>query len=150
VAEIWQVGWKDGHLGNVPDELVAARDTDSFRTRASDHVADTTVAVAGGEIAGFVMVIADEVQQVYVAGHHRGTGVADALLTDAEQQIAAAGHPSAWLAVVTGNTRARRFYERRGWRDDGPFDYAADGASGPIRVPCHRYVKTVKGASEAP
>jgi ribosomal protein S18 acetylase RimI-like enzyme len=142
VAAIWQAGWADGHLGNVPDELVAARDGDSFRSRASDHVADTTVAEAGGEIAGFVMVIDDEVQQVYVASHHRGTGVADALLTDAERQIATAGHPSGWLAVVAGNARARRFYERRGWRDDGPFDYAAEGADGPIQVPCHRYVKS--------
>ena len=29
------------------------------------------------------------------------------------------------LAVAPGNTRARGFYERRGWVDDGPMTYAA-------------------------
>ncbi len=149
VAEIWRVGWKDGHLGHVPDELVAARDAESFQARAIDHVEDTTVAAVDGEVAGFVMVIADEVQQVYVVSHHRGTGVADALLVAAEHQIAEARHPTAWLAVVAGNARARRFYERRGWNDAGPFDYAAEGADGPISVPCHRYVKALPGSARA-
>jgi hypothetical protein len=45
----------------------------------------------------------------------------------------------AWLAVVPGNARARRFYERSGWADDGGFDYVA----GEITVPCRRYVKRV-------
>jgi hypothetical protein len=62
------------------------------------------------------------------------------LLDDAEERVGAAGHVSAWLAVVPGNARARRFYERRGWADDGPFDYLAPGG---IAVPCRRYVKRV-------
>ena len=33
VAEIWSSGWRDGHLGLVPDELVEARTEESFRTR---------------------------------------------------------------------------------------------------------------------
>ena len=78
VAEIWRAGWRDGHLGFVPDELVAARDEASFRTRATERVADTTVAVVDGQLAGFVMVAADEVEQVYVSAHQRGSGVADA------------------------------------------------------------------------
>ena len=131
----------DGHLGFVPQELVAARHKDSFRTRAAERVSDTTVAVIGGEVAGFVMVVGDEVEQVYVAASHRGTGVADTLMTEAERQITRAGHSTAWLAVVAGNTRARRFYERRGWSDAGPFNYAAAGEDGPISVPSRRYVK---------
>lgn len=141
IAEIWHLGWRDGHLGFVPQELVAARQEDSFRIRAAQRVSDTTVAVIGGEVAGFVMVVGDEVEQVYVAALHRGTGVADTLMTEAERQITRAGHSTAWLAVVAGNTRARRFYERRGWFDAGPFDYAASGEDGPISVPSRRYVK---------
>jgi GNAT superfamily N-acetyltransferase len=141
IASIWNLGWRDGHLGNVPAELTAARQEDSFQTRAARRIGDTTVAVVGGEVAGFTMVAGDEVEQVYVAAGHRGTGVADLLIEDAERQIRAAGHPAAWLAVVPGNARARRFYERRGWADDGPFDYAAEGERGPIPVPSHRYVK---------
>ena len=141
IATIWHLGWRDGHLGHVPAELTAARRADSFRIRAAQRIGDTTVAVIGGQVAGFTMVVGSEVEQVYVAAGHRGTGVADLLIDDAERQIRAAGHRSAWLAVVPGNTRARRFYERRGWTDAGPFDYAAAGDGGPIRVPSHRYVK---------
>jgi GNAT superfamily N-acetyltransferase len=101
------------------------------------------VAVVDGEIAGFVLVVDDEVEQVYVSAAHRGTGVADALLAEAERRVRASGHARAWLAVVAGNARARAFYERAGWRDEGPFDYGAAGDNGTIAVPCRRYTKQV-------
>ena len=143
IAEIWHQGWRDGHLGFVPQELVAARHEDSFWTRAAQRVSDATVAVVDEDVAGFVMIVGDEVEQVYVAARYRGAGVADMLMTEAERRIARAGHATAWLAVVAGNARARRFYERRGWSDAGPFDYAAAGEDGPISVPARRYVKPV-------
>jgi GNAT superfamily N-acetyltransferase len=143
VAEIWASGWRDGHEGFVPDELVRVRTEESFRARAADRVADTTVADVDGEVAGFVMVVGDEVEQVYVSAGHRGTGVAGLLLAEAERQVRANGHARAWLAVVAGNARARAFYERAGWRDEGAFDYAAAGPDGPIAVPCRRYAKSV-------
>jgi GNAT superfamily N-acetyltransferase len=142
VAEIWQAGWRDGHLGHVPDALAEVRTDESFRVRAAARLADTTVAVVDGAVAGFVMIDEDEVEQVYVSARNRGTGIAGALLREAERQVAAAGHAEAWLAVVAGNERARRFYEREGWRDAGPFAYEArveDGST--VSVPCHRYVK---------
>jgi len=36
VARIWTDGWRDGHLGNVPDELVAVRTPASFQKRAAE------------------------------------------------------------------------------------------------------------------
>jgi GNAT superfamily N-acetyltransferase len=141
IASIWYSGWGDGHLGNVPDELVAIRTKESFWERVPARIADTTVALAGDDVAGFVMVVDDEVEQVYVSGEHRGSGVAGALLAEAERQVKANGHDEAWLAVATGNGRARRFYERSGWADAGAFDYPATTDDGPIPVPCHRYVK---------
>jgi ribosomal protein S18 acetylase RimI-like enzyme len=141
VAAIWHLGWRDGHLGNVPDELVSARTEASFLPRAIERVPATTVAEVDGEVVGFVTVIDDEVEQVYVSSAHRGRGMADALMEAAERQLAAAGHPSAWLAVVAGNQRARRFYERRGWTDGGLFDHQAPDGGQPLTVPAHRYVK---------
>jgi ribosomal protein S18 acetylase RimI-like enzyme len=147
IAEVWRTGWHDAHnahVGKVPDELIAARTDASFEVRAAERVADTSVAVVDGEIAGFVMVVGDEVEQVYVGRAQRGSGIADLLLDSAERQVAANSHDTAWLAVATGNARARRFYEKRGWTDAGAFDYAAaTGAAGPINVPCHRYTKVV-------
>lgn len=63
------------------------------------------------------------------------------LLAAGEERLAAAGVAEAWLAVVAGNARARRFYERQGWSDGGPLDYAAETADRPVTVPCRRYVK---------
>ncbi len=87
VADIWYRGWQDGHLGNVPDELVAIRTEETFHTRASDRVGDTTVATVDGAVAGFVMVVDDEVEQVYVDTAHRGSGVATTLLAEAERRV---------------------------------------------------------------
>jgi GNAT superfamily N-acetyltransferase len=91
------------------------------------------------------MVVGDEVEQVYVSGSHRGTGVASTLIAEAERQVAADGHATAWLAVVAGNTRARAFYERSGWVDEGLFVYGAADGDDEIAVPCHRYTKTLSG-----
>ena len=141
VADIWHLGWQDAHLGFVPQELSEARTKESFRVRASNRVDDTTVAIVDGAVAGFVMVVDDEVEQVYVSALHRGTGVAALLMDEAERQVRANGHGEAWLAVVAGNARARAFYERAGWHDEGLFDYAATAEGGPITVPCRRYTK---------
>ena len=140
VAGIWYQGWRDGHLGHVPEELLAARTEESFHTRAAQRTPDTTVALVDDEIAGFIMVEADEVEQVYVDSRHRGSGVAGVLLAEAARQVKAKGHQRAWLAVAAGNSRARRFYERQGWSDEGPFDYEARVETGTVAVPCHRYV----------
>ncbi len=143
IASIWHRGWQEGHLGSVPDELRTARPERSFWTRAARRLPDTTVAEVDGQVAGFVMVVEDEVEQVYVDEKHRGTGVAGVLLAEAERQVREGGHASAWLAVVAGNERARRFYGKCGWLDEGLFDHQAPGPDGPITVPSHRYVKAV-------
>ncbi len=141
IAALWARAWRDGHLGHVADDLVAARTEASFTPRTEERIGRSTVAVVDGEVAGFVTVTGDEVEQVYVSSTHRGSGVAAALLAEAERQVRAAGHRSTWLAVVAGNARARRFYERQGWTDAGPFTYDADDATGPIEVTAHRYTK---------
>jgi hypothetical protein len=56
VAAIWSAGWRDGHLGGVPGELVAARTPGYFQKRAAERVGDTTVAIVDGLVAGFIMV----------------------------------------------------------------------------------------------
>ncbi len=141
IADIWRLGWQDGHLGFVPQELVEVRTEASFRSRASERISDTTVATVDGAVVGFVMVVDDEVEQVYVAAAGRGTGVANVLISEAERQVGANGYRKAWLAVVAGNARARAFYERAGWVDEGPLDYAAAVEAGTIAVPCRRYTK---------
>ncbi|WP_244929854.1 GNAT family N-acetyltransferase [Nocardioides sp. W7] len=141
VAGLWHAGWHDGHAGHVPDGLTAARTLTAFHERAPLRVSDTTIADIGGEVAGFVMVVGDEVEQVYVGSAHRGSGVAALLLDEAERQVAATGYDEAWLAVVEGNARARRFYENHGWHDGGPLPYEVSAGGSSYVSPCRRYVK---------
>ena len=147
VARIWHEGWADGHAGHVPAALVAERTPGSFGPRALERVDRTWVAERGGVVAGFVVVVDDEVEQVYVDRDWRGQGVAERLLRQAEEVIGRGGRRTAWLAVVAGNTRARRFYARMGWRDRGPFTYQAQTAAGTFPVPTHRYEREVGGSS---
>ena len=147
IATIWHLGWRDGHLGHVPDEVLGLRDAESFSLRAPRRIDDTTVAEIDGRLAGFIMVVDDEAEQVYVSQEFRGSGVANVLLDEAERQVQANGHSTAWLSVVGGNTRARRFYERRGWIDKGVIDYQAATATGvTVTIPSHRYVKVIRNS----
>jgi GNAT superfamily N-acetyltransferase len=144
VAGIWHRGWPDGHRGHVPDALVEVRrHLDDFRPLVAARLDRTTVAVAGPVTVGFVMVHDDEIEHIYVVEFARGRGVADALLAHGEA-VVGARYDRAWLAVVAGNSRARRFYERRGWSDAGPYDNPAPVADGRIvSVPTRRYEKPV-------
>ncbi len=82
-------GWHDAHPGHVPEGLTARRTLEAFHERAPKRVADTTVAELDGRVVGFVMVVGDEVEQVYVGATARGTGLAATLLSEAEAQVAA-------------------------------------------------------------
>lgn len=140
IATIWHHAWIDGHRGHVPPGLEAHRQLDHFLARVPPRIEVTTVAVAGGAVVGFVSVHEDELEELFVAAAARGTGVAAALLAHGEARIAAR-FDRAWLAVVAGNVRARRFYERCGWSDAGALDYPAETLSGSFIVPSRRYEK---------
>ena len=143
VAEIWHRSWHLAHAGHVPDGLTAARTLDAFHERTPARVADTTVAELDGTVVGFTMVDGDEVEQVFVDPAHHGRGVAAPLLAAAEQRVADGGYDVAWLAVVAGNARARRFYEKHGWADEGDLPYEVTAGGERFVSPCRRYVKRV-------
>jgi GNAT superfamily N-acetyltransferase len=139
VTTIWHTGWRDGHIGHVPAELVPHRTEPQFRTRAQARLDSMWVAESDHGVVGFVTVKGDELEHLYVERSARGTGIAAMLIRKGEAEIASAGHARAWLAVVAGNQRARAFYARLGWRDAGPFTYMAETGAGAFPVPSHRY-----------
>jgi ribosomal protein S18 acetylase RimI-like enzyme len=142
IATLWSDGWVDAHAGRVPESLLEHRSLESFRSQVPFRLDTTTIALADGRLAGFVMTVGDEIEQLYVERAFRGTAVAGRLLRHGEDVIAR-GHRRAWLAVVDGNHRARRFYERSGWYDHGPFEtqaWTTDGTT-TIAVPARRYEK---------
>lgn len=62
---------------------------------------------------------AGEIYRLFVDPESWGTGVAQALMRRACEQLRAAGFDEALLWVHADNLRARRFYEAEGWRHDG-------------------------------
>jgi ribosomal protein S18 acetylase RimI-like enzyme len=147
VTAVFHEGWHDVHPGRVPDGLTERRTLDAFRDRVARRIAETdetTVAEVDGAVAGFIMVSADEAEQVYVDRAHRGTTVATLLLTEAERQIAEAGHDVAFLVVVRGNDRAQAFYTRQGWTDEGDVDYPVTALGEHFLSPCRKFTKRVR------
>ncbi len=144
LAAIWYDGWQDAHAPIMPAELARLRTRDSFRERLGAALADVSVAGAPGSPVGFCILKGDELYQMYVAAEARGTGVADALMADAEARLAARGVELAWLACAVGNDRAARFYEKSGWRRAGVVSYQPDAASGTGPIQVWRYEKVLR------
>jgi GNAT superfamily N-acetyltransferase len=147
VAALFHQGWHDVHPGRVPDGLTQRRTPQAFHDRVAERIAettDTTVAEVDGVLAGFIMVSDDEAEQVYVERSFRGTTVGTLLLTEAERQIAAAGHDVAFLVVVRGNDRAQSFYVRQGWVDEGDIDYPVTALGEHYLSPCRKFTKRVR------
>lgn len=140
IARIWHQGWHDGHVGHVPESVAAHRTSADFQKRSADRLGATRVAATPTAVLGMQMVVENEVEQLYVSRDARGTGAAASLLADAVARIAST-YDTAWLAVVAGNGRARRFYERQGWREHSVIQYEAAGRDGKIVVPSLRYEK---------
>jgi ribosomal protein S18 acetylase RimI-like enzyme len=143
LAPLWQAAWLDGHTGHVPAALMDARGPDHFASHIEKYAGSTLVAADPPDgILGLIILGDDdgEVIQLAVDQSARGRGVGGALLQAAEDRFRGR-HAQTWLAVVPGNTRARRFYEFHGWRDTGLMTYQAPTASGTVDVPVHRYVK---------
>jgi GNAT superfamily N-acetyltransferase len=116
LARVWYDGWQDAHAMIMPAELTRARTLESFRERLHAALADVRVVGPRGDPVGFYIVKGDELYQLFVSASARGTGVAAALIADAEDRLAASGIGTAWLACAIGNERAARFYEKCGWR----------------------------------
>jgi len=90
-------------------------------TRGADHPCDLVTADHRG-ICGFVAWDSSSGEIVRFYTHPRvwGEGAGRALLDAALDALRAAGCTRAWLHTEERNLRARRFYERHGWRLDGP------------------------------
>ncbi|AQS71853.1 GNAT family N-acetyltransferase [Streptomyces pactum] len=159
VSAIRVRGWQTAYRGLMPqpylDRLDAGADAARRRglfTRTPDDVVNLVAEDDGGTVVGWACHgpyrdgetrTADaELYALYVDAGRLGTGVGQALLGESVRRCTAAGHTRVLLWVVGGNTRARRFYERAGFRADGaeePFE--VDG----VEVPEVRYARHLTG-----
>jgi len=77
------------------------------------------VAETDGEAVGVAAIEGDWLNGLYVLPERWGSNVARSLHEAVVDAIRATGAASAHLWVLEANARARRFYERRGWRENG-------------------------------
>ena len=123
--------WQTAYRGLMPqrylDSLVVEERTESWRRRLSNQGNDSQLLVGtiDDKVAGFAMFgaardpesgEAGELYALNVHPNHWGGGVGSALLSASHAGLAEFGFLDAVLWVVPGNDRARRFYERHGWK----------------------------------
>ena len=143
LARLWHDGWHEPHGPIVPEELTRLRTLESFRDRLQAAWSNVRVVGPPGEPLGFCIVQGDELYQLFVSRASRGSGVAAALMADAEARLSIRGVEIAWLACAIGNQRAARFYEKCGWRRAGNMINHADTSDGPFPLEVWRYEKTM-------
>ena len=144
LAQLWYDGWQDAHARILPAELTRIRTLESFRDRLQAALADVRVVGPFPAPVGFCILKGDELYQLYVSAEARGTGVAAALVADAEARLAADGVELVWLACAVGNERAARFYEKCGWCRAGTVVYQPDAANGAPPLEVWRYEKRLR------
>jgi ribosomal protein S18 acetylase RimI-like enzyme len=143
LARIWHDGWHEAHAQIVPEELTRLRTLESFRDRLRAALPNVRVVGPPGEPLGFCIVQDDELYQLFVSTEARGSGVAAALVADAEVRLADNGVATAWLACAIGNQRAAKFYEKCGWSRVGTMVNYAETSSGPFPLEVWRYEKSL-------
>jgi GNAT superfamily N-acetyltransferase len=143
LARLWYDGWQDAHAQILPAELTRVRTLESFRDRLTAALPEVRVAGPPGAPLGFYIVQDDELYQLYVTAASRGSGIAAALIADAEARLSEAGVATAWLACAIGNDRAARFYEKRGWRRVGIMLNQLETPNGIFSLEVWRYEKSL-------
>jgi GNAT superfamily N-acetyltransferase len=138
IGRIHIVAWQAAYPGLIPqpylDGLSVADRQASWREGLAQRPTDRITLVVedpiGTGVCGFT-VVGDvrgerpggpdigELWAINLDPGAWGRGLGTALQRGAERELVSRGHSTAVLWVVEGNARARRFYEREGWRPDG-------------------------------
>jgi GNAT superfamily N-acetyltransferase len=90
-----------------------------WQAMVADAGARVLVAELGGRAVGVAAVEPEWLVGFYVSPALWGKGVAPLLHDDALAAVRTLGSERCHLWVLEHNARARRFYERRGWRENG-------------------------------
>jgi GNAT superfamily N-acetyltransferase len=121
----WQAAYRHAFPAEVLDRLSVAGRKATWRERL-DAVTSIWVAVEGEAIIGFAAAGPSRTQEdiaelyaIYVLPDHWGSGAAHELMAAAIGWFREERFTTAILWVLADNPRARRFYEREGWRLDG-------------------------------
>jgi GNAT superfamily N-acetyltransferase len=138
IAAVHVAAWQHAYQEMLPPELLASLSVESRAQRWRQQLADARGGhtwVVGEPVRGFVSVgpsrdddAADDIRELYALYVHPadwGTGLGSRLMTVAAEVLG----NGATLWVLDANERARRFYERHGWRPDGGRKQETRGAA---------------------
>jgi GNAT superfamily N-acetyltransferase len=137
IAEVHVGTWQAAYRGIVPDQFLDSLDVGqrarAWRKTLGQDDPDwpsmqTSVAVHDDRVIGFASIgptrdddatpAVGELYAIYVDADHWDSGAGKALIVEAIDELRAR-YSEAVLWVLEANDRARRFYEKGGWRFDG-------------------------------
>ena len=144
LARLWYDSWQDAHARIVPVELPRLRTVERLQERLAAMLPSVRVVDLAGQPAGLCATKGDELYLLYLSAEARGSGIAAALLADAETRLAQGGVEVAWLACAIGNDRATRFYEKCGWQRVGTEVKQLETPNGSFPLEVWRYEKRLR------
>ncbi len=118
--------WREAYRGIVDQGYLDSLLLPDFEKRTYGAIDNTLIAKDGEQVVGFVYFseyrgedLKDygEVTALYVSSDYYGQGVGYGLMNAALEQLKM--YPNVALWVIKDNIRARKFYERCGFRYDG-------------------------------
>ncbi len=137
LAAIHIRSWRAAYQGLLPQDYLDTLDT-SDRAERWQHALQATdwsragvmVAAPGPDLLGFARfsptrdedddpATVGQIRAIYLLPEAWGKGLGRRLMGSALARLAATGYAQTTLWVLETNTRARRFYEKNGWVQDG-------------------------------
>lgn len=135
IAKVHVGMWQYAYKGQIPDSYLQSLSVANRTKRWQDilsHPEDnshTLIAVAADTVLGFCSVghcrdedmpaSVGEVWAIYVDPDSMGKGVGSALMEKGLTYLREQGYTKATLWVLSSNQKTRKWYEKRGWREEG-------------------------------
>ena len=135
IANVHVTTWQFAYRGQLPDSflegLSVERRVQTWQEILSNPSNPSTVWVAEsqGHILGFCAVGPGQdndttpeighLYAIYIDSNHMGRGIGSQLLAKGLETLRAQGFTEATLWVLDTNEKTRKFYESKGWSEDG-------------------------------
>ncbi len=133
LGEVHSESWRAAYKGIVPDEVLEAFTSENRAKQIGEMIAKdmecTAIALKDGKAAGFACIGGcrdedlgepyGEVWGIYVKPEYFRSGAGTEILNWSMEELKKRGYKSVSLWVLEQNNRARKFYEKQGFKHDG-------------------------------